>query len=129
MSGKAYAARKMIDREMKYEEVVDSDNGIRSDTTAEKLAALKPVFDRRYGSVTAGNASPLTDGASAVLLMSEERAKELGYEPLGYIRSYAYASLSPAEAAARRKPDVFIRLVDGAWAMARKIHPDLFNGR
>jgi hypothetical protein len=52
-----------------------SDNGIRSDTSAEKLAALKPVFDRRYGSVTAGNASPLTDGAAAVLLMSEERAQ------------------------------------------------------
>lgn len=81
----------------KYEEVVDSDNGIRSDTTAEKLAALKPVFDRRYGSVTAGNASPLTDGASAVLLMSEEKAKELGYEPLGYIRSWHYTALSPRD--------------------------------
>jgi acetyl-CoA acyltransferase len=81
----------------KYEEVVDRDNGIRSDTTAEKLASLKPVFDRRYGSVTAGNASPLTDGASAVLLMSEERAKELGYEPLGYIRSWHYTALSPKD--------------------------------
>lgn len=81
----------------KYEEVIDRDNGIRSDTTAEKLAALKPVFDRRYGSVTAGNASPLTDGASAVLLMSEERAKELGYEPLGYIRSWHYTALSPKD--------------------------------
>ena len=81
----------------KYEEVVDRDNGIRSDTTAEKLAALKPVFDRRYGSVTAGNASPLTDGASAVLLMSEERARELGYEPLGYIRSWHYTALSPRD--------------------------------
>lgn len=81
----------------KYEEVVDKDNGIRSDTTAEKLAALKPVFDKRYGSVTAGNASPLTDGASAVLLMSEERAKDLGYEPLGYIRSWHYTALSPRD--------------------------------
>ncbi|MGH7465994.1 MAG: acetyl-CoA C-acyltransferase, partial [Longimicrobiales bacterium] len=80
-----------------YEDVIDRDNGIRSDTTAEKLAALKPVFDRKYGTVTAGNASPLTDGAGAVLLMSEERAKSLGYEPLGYIRSWHYAALSPKD--------------------------------
>jgi acetyl-CoA acyltransferase len=73
------------------------DNGIRADTSLEKLARLKPAFDRKYGTVTAGNASPLTDGASAVLLMSEEKAAALGYEPLGYIRSYAYAALSPAE--------------------------------
>jgi acetyl-CoA acyltransferase len=76
---------------------VTRDNGIRGDTSLEKLAKLKPAFDRGYGSVTAGNASPLTDGASAVLLMSEEKAKALGYEPLGYIRSYAYAALSPAD--------------------------------
>ena len=81
----------------KYEQVVTSDNGIRTDTSYEKLATLKPVFDRKYGSVTAGNASPLTDGASAVLLMSEEKAKELGYKPLGYIRSYAYAALDPGD--------------------------------
>jgi len=79
----------------KYEDVLDHDNGIRNDTTAEKMAALRPVYDRKYGSVTAGNASPLTDGASAVLLMSEEKAKSLGYEPLGYIRSWAYTALSP----------------------------------
>jgi acetyl-CoA acyltransferase len=54
------------------EQVQTSDNGIRSDTSLEALAQLKPVFDRRYGSVTAGNASPLTDGAAAVLLMSED---------------------------------------------------------
>ena len=80
-----------------YEEVVDRDNGIRTDTSLEKLAALKPVYDRKYGSVTAGNASPLTDGASAVLLMSEERAKAEGREPLGYIRSWAYAALAPSD--------------------------------
>jgi acetyl-CoA acyltransferase len=74
-----------------------SDNGIRSDSTFEALAALKPVFDRKYGTVTAGNASPLTDGASAVLLMSEERAKTLGYTPIAYIRSYSYAALDPGE--------------------------------
>lgn len=75
--------------------VVTTDNGIRRDTTLEALAQLPPVFDRQYGTVTAGNASPLTDGASALLLMSEEKAKALGYQPLGYIRSYAYAALSP----------------------------------
>jgi len=79
-----------------FTQVVTEDNGIRADTSLEKLAALPPVFDRSWGSVTAGNASPLTDGASAVLLMSEEKAAALGYTPLGYIRSWAYAALSPA---------------------------------
>jgi acetyl-CoA acyltransferase len=80
-----------------YGEAVTSDNGIRADTSLEKLAALRPVFDRRYGSVTAGNSSPLTDGASAVLVMSEEKARALGFEPLGYIRSWAYAALAPSD--------------------------------
>ena len=79
----------------KYESVIDADNGIRTDTSLEKLAELRPVFDRRHGSVTAGNASPLTDGGSAVLLMSEDRAKADGFEPLAYVRSYAYAALDP----------------------------------
>ena len=78
-------------------EAVTSDNGIRADSSIEALAALRPVFDRKYGSVTAGNSSPLTDGGSAVLLMSEERAKALGYTPLAYIRSYSYAALDPGE--------------------------------
>jgi acetyl-CoA acyltransferase len=80
-----------------YETVLTSDNGIRDDTSIEQLTALKPVFDRKYGSVTAGNSSPLTDGAAAVLLMSEEKARALGYAPLGFIRSYAYAALDPGE--------------------------------
>lgn len=77
------------------DEVTGSDNGIRSDTSLEALAQLKPVFDRRYGSVTAGNASPLTDGAAAVLLMSEDRARALGYRPLAAIRSYAVSAVDP----------------------------------
>jgi acetyl-CoA acyltransferase len=81
----------------KFESVLTSDNGIREDTSYEQLAALKPVFDRKYGSVTAGNSSPLTDGGACVLLMSEEKAKALGYPPLGIIRSYAYAALDPGE--------------------------------
>jgi acetyl-CoA acyltransferase len=80
-----------------FETIVTSDNGIRADSSLEQLRALKPVFDRKYGSVTAGNSSPLTDGGSAVLLMSEERAKTLGYQPLAFIRSYSYAALDPGE--------------------------------
>jgi acetyl-CoA acyltransferase len=78
-------------------QAMTADNGIRSDTSIEALRALKPVFDRRNGTVTAGNSSPLTDGGRAVLLMSEERATSLGYRPLAYIRSYAYAALDPGE--------------------------------
>ena len=81
----------------KFESVLTSDNGIREDTSYEQLAALRPVFDRKYGSVTAGNSSPLTDGGACVLLMNEEKAKSLGYTPLGIIKSYAYAALDPGE--------------------------------
>ncbi|MEO6331556.1 MAG: acetyl-CoA C-acyltransferase FadI [Gemmatimonadaceae bacterium] len=81
----------------KFETFATSDNGIRSDTSLEQLAVLKPVFDRKYGTVTAGNASPLTDGGACVLLMSEEKARALGYPALGFIRSYAYAALDPGE--------------------------------
>ena len=77
------------------DEVVTSDNGIRSDSSLEQLARLRPVFDRAYGTVTAGNSSPLTDGAAMVLLMSEERALSLGYEPLAFLRSYAVAAVDP----------------------------------
>lgn len=78
-----------------YETVVESDNLVRRDTSLEALAALPPAFDRRYGTVTAGNSSPLTDGAAAVLLMSEERAKALGYEPLAFVRTWAVAAVDP----------------------------------
>ena len=77
------------------EPVVTQDNGIRRDTSIEQMAKLKPVFDRRYGSVTAANSSPLTDGASAVLLMSDAAARALGYAPLAFIRSYAVAAVDP----------------------------------
>ena len=81
----------------KYDAVATSDNGIRTDTTLDQLQGLKPVFDKKYGTVTAGNSSPLTDGGAAVLLMSEDKARALGYSALGYIRSYAYAALDPGE--------------------------------
>lgn len=78
-----------------YLKVVERDTIPRGDSSPEKLAALKPVFDRRYGSVTAGNASPLTDGASALILMEEATARRLGYEPKAFLRSYAFAAVDP----------------------------------
>jgi acetyl-CoA acyltransferase len=76
-------------------EVTTSDNGIRRDSSLEALAKLPPVFDRKYGSITAGNASPLTDGAAAVLVMDEDKARALGYRPLAAIRSYAVSAVDP----------------------------------
>ena len=77
--------------------LVERDDHPRDDTTAEKLAKLRPVFDREYGSVTAGNASPLTDGASAVLLAAEEVARAEGWPILGRLRSYHYTAIDPFE--------------------------------
>jgi acetyl-CoA acyltransferase len=77
------------------DEVVTTDNLIRGDTSLDQLAKLKPVFDRRYGSVTAGNASALTDGAAVCLMMNEEKARALGYRPLAVVRSYAVAAVDP----------------------------------
>jgi acetyl-CoA acetyltransferase family protein len=76
---------------------ITQDNGIRPDTSVEKLARLKPAFDKNYGTVTAGNSSFLTDGASAVLLMSEKKAAQLGYRPKGFLLSYAFVGTDPAE--------------------------------
>lgn len=81
----------------KFKEVAATDNLVRADASLDALSALKPAFDRRYGTVTAGNASPLTDGAAALLLMSEEKARALGYEPLGFLKSYAFAATDPGE--------------------------------
>jgi acetyl-CoA acyltransferase len=80
---------------LKNGSVLDKDDGIRSDTSLEKLQKLRPVFDRKYGTVTAGNSSPLTDGASAALLMKTEKAKALGIKPKGFIRSWASSALDP----------------------------------
>ena len=77
------------------DEVVMTDNGVRADASLEQMARLRPVFDRRYGTVTAANASPLTDGAGAVLLMSDEAARAHGCQPLAYIRSFALAAVDP----------------------------------
>lgn len=72
-----------------FNDVVSRDNLVRPDTSVEKMQGLKPVFDRKHGTITAANSSPLTDGASAVLLMRESRARELGLEPQAYIRGHA----------------------------------------
>jgi acetyl-CoA acyltransferase len=78
-----------------YQESRQRDNTIRAGLTLEQLAALRPVFDRRHGTVTAGNSTPLTDGAVSLLLMKEKRARKLGYDPLGYLRSYAFVAIDP----------------------------------
>ncbi|HMR80033.1 MAG TPA: acetyl-CoA C-acyltransferase, partial [Polyangiaceae bacterium] len=72
------------------------DNLVRKDSSVDSYEKLRPAFDRKHGTITAGNSSPLTDGASAVLLMSEEKAKADGFDVLGFIRSYAFAALDPA---------------------------------
>ncbi len=76
---------------------ITRDNHIRQDTSLEKLAALSPVFDRAHGTVTAGNSSPLTDGAASVLFMEEKKARALAYAPIACIRSYAYWAVDPAD--------------------------------
>ncbi|MFW6369163.1 MAG: acetyl-CoA C-acyltransferase FadI [Myxococcota bacterium] len=80
----------------KYKDVAEKDNLVRPDTTIEKLARLGPSFDRAHGTITAGNSSPLTDGAAALVVMSEEKAKALGYEPLAFVKSWGFAGLDPA---------------------------------
>ena len=69
------------------------DNNVRMESELAGYSKLKPVFDRKYGSVTAATSTPLTDGASAVLMMTESRAKALGYKPMGYIKSYGFSAI------------------------------------
>lgn len=80
-----------------YKEWIHQDNNIRQDSQIEQYAKLRPAFDRDFGSVTAATSTPLTDGAAAVLMMSESKAKELGLEVLGYIRSYAFSAIQVEE--------------------------------
>ncbi|WP_018690751.1 acetyl-CoA C-acyltransferase FadI [Algicola sagamiensis] len=98
LASKAWADKKMDAEVMTahpepHKTFISMDNNIRDNSTLEGYAKLRPVFDRAHGSVTAANATPLTDGAAAVMLMREGRAKELGYEPIGYIKSYAFAAI------------------------------------
>jgi acetyl-CoA acyltransferase len=75
---------------------VHADGLVRADSSVDKLAKLRSVF-AKDGTLTAGNSSPLTDGAAAVLLMSEERARALGKQPLAFFRSWAYSGVDPAD--------------------------------
>ncbi|MFM1918521.1 MAG: hypothetical protein RLZZ303_155 [Candidatus Hydrogenedentota bacterium] len=77
--------------------VVDKDTILRADTSVEKLARLRPVFAKEGGTITAGNSSGLTDGAAAMLLMSESKAKELGFTPLAFVESWSYDAVDPAD--------------------------------
>lgn len=98
---KAWAAGFYTDEVMavpippKYKETIAYDNGVRKGQSMQALAKLKTVFDRHNGTVTAGNASQITDGAGMLLVMEEEKAKELGYNAIGRIKSFAYAGLDP----------------------------------
>ncbi len=98
LAAKAWADGKLDDEVMAahvppFREALRRDNVVRGDSKLENYAKLKPAFDRAHGSVTAANATPLTDGAAAVLLMRESRARELGLNVLGYLRSYAFAAI------------------------------------
>jgi acetyl-CoA C-acetyltransferase/acetyl-CoA acyltransferase len=85
-----------MDRHGRRPAAVLQDNGPREKQTTDALAHLKPVFDKKTGDVTAGNSSQVTDGAVALLVMTEERAMELGFTPLGVLAGYAYAGCDPA---------------------------------
>lgn len=91
---------------------VRRDNTVRPGSTAEQLAALKPVFDRRHGTVTAGNSSPLTDGAGSLILMRDARARALGLEPLGLLRAWTFVAIDPFNDALMGPSHATARLLD-----------------
>ncbi|RWR01266.1 3-ketoacyl-CoA thiolase [[Pantoea] beijingensis] len=76
-----------------WQSAFKKDNNIRTASALADYAKLQPAFDRKYGTVTAANSTPLTDGAAAIILMTESRARELGLVPLGYLRSYAFTAI------------------------------------
>ena len=80
----------------RFDQAIRKDNLVREDGDMAKYGKLRPAFDRKHGTITAANASPLTDGASALLLMREDKARAHGFDILGFVRSYAYAALDPA---------------------------------
>jgi len=98
---KAVAAREKLSEEIvgvyppPFKNAVFADNGPRQEQSREALAKLRPFFDKYSGTITAGNSSQVTDGAASLLVASEAKAKELGFEPLGYIRGFAFAGVDP----------------------------------
>jgi acetyl-CoA acyltransferase len=140
-------AEKRLDREtgniIETGEMVTADEGIRPDTTVESLANLKPAF-KPDGKVTAGNSSQITDGASAVLIMSEEKAKELGLTPRARFHSFALAGVDPVtmltgpipatkkvlERAGLGMDDIDVTEINEAFASVvlaweKELHPDM----
>mmetsp|Transcript_22164 Transcript_22164/g.57136 ORF Transcript_22164/g.57136 Transcript_22164/m.57136 type:complete len:448 (-) Transcript_22164:309-1652(-) len=81
----------------KHAKPITVDNGVRGDSSMEKMSSLRPAFRKPHGTITAGNASFLTDGASACLLMTEAKAKQLGYKPIAYLRDYSYVARNPVD--------------------------------
>jgi acetyl-CoA acyltransferase len=79
----------------RFEAMATRDNGVRENQTLEALAKLRPYFDRKFGTVTAGNSSQITDGGAAMLVMSASAAKARGHAPLGRIRGFAFCALEP----------------------------------
>jgi len=77
-----------------WRNALEMDNNVLPQSSLEDYARLCPAFDRKHGTVTAANSSPLTDGAAVVVLMTESRAKALGIVPLGYLRSYAFTAIA-----------------------------------
>ena len=102
LAAKAWAEGKFQEEVMavhlppKYRDTFAQDNLVRRDSQLESYAKLRPVFDRKHGTITAANSSPLTDGASPLLLMRDDKARAEGLPILGYIRSYAFAALDPS---------------------------------
>ncbi|MBW8190430.1 acetyl-CoA C-acyltransferase FadI [Neiella marina] len=98
LAGQAWADGKMNQQVMAvhtppFKSFIEQDNVVRANSDLASYAKLRPAFDKRHGTVTAANSTPLTDGAAAVVLMAESKAKALGYEPLGYLRSYGFSAI------------------------------------
>lgn len=97
LAAKAWEDGKLDDEVMTayvepFTSALSKDNNVRADSTLESYAKLRPAFDRKNGTLTAANSTGLTDGASAILMMKESKAKALGYTPLGFIKSYGFAA-------------------------------------
>ncbi|MCQ9207240.1 MAG: thiolase family protein [Omnitrophica bacterium] len=99
---RAFAGRAKLREEIvpvipspKFKVAAEDDNGVREKQSMKDLSRLRPYFDRHTGTVTVGNACQVSDGACALLIMDEEKARSMGYTPLGYIRAYDYVGVEP----------------------------------
>ncbi len=110
----------------KAKDFVTADNGIRV-STQEQMAKLKPAFVKPHGTVTAANSSYLTDGASACLIMTEERAKAMGFKPKAYLRAYTYVSQDPKVRIQSMKLDIVLKLSLNFIALDRWSNREIFE--